>query len=493
MIVEKPLLIAGRDRSANGLARADLLLDPFEDHDVRVRRDADREDDPRDARERQRHVEEQDRAVEKDAVDAEPDNRDDAEEAVEDEQEDGDRDEAADAGDERLSQRVLTQRRRDLRALNLDELDRQRAGLEDERQVLRLGDRVEPGDLRVAAGDPVHEVGIGEVDDRVRTDLVVEDDREALGERAGLLAIGDSGQRRLLRAALGELAGDVVELVPALVRELEEDNRLAVLAEVLTRPTGVQVLAGELRHRVLLVVRPVLEEVVPGAVRRDAARARRDRLVRVLGGDGSPAGEDDPVVRHDVVRRSLRRRAAVELVEERLLGRRGPGEPLLRLGVEVPLARRRPLGDLVLGGQQRQESLARDGVAVGVLGHLRDVLLEVVERELGRLPDDLRGPGGVEDACEGDRDLVRPLLADLRLGDADLVDAVADDLHRPVHVLLRQLLALRRARLEDDLEAALEVEPEGRAPEEPQRDDGEDGADQREKDEDVSAHCGGAT
>jgi hypothetical protein len=57
-----------------------------------------------------------------------------------------------------------------------------------------------------------------------------------------------------------------------------------------------------------------------------------------------------------------------------------------------------------------------------------------------------------------DHDLVRALLADLGLGDAELVDAVAHDVDRAVDVLGREHVALRRLRLEDDLEAALEVE-----------------------------------
>ena len=158
------LAIAGRDRGAHGFARAHLLLDALEDDDVRVGRDADREDDPGDPGKRQRDVEEEDRPVEEDAVDCEPDDRDDAEEAVEEEQEEGDRDQPADAGDERLAQGVLAERRRDLGPLDLDELDGQRARLEHERQILGLVDAVEPRDLSAAARDSVREVRVGEVD-----------------------------------------------------------------------------------------------------------------------------------------------------------------------------------------------------------------------------------------------------------------------------------------------------------------------------------------
>ncbi len=61
-----------------------------------------------------------------------------------------------------------------------------------------------------------------------------------------------------------------------------------------------------------------------------------------------------------------------------------------------------------------------------------------------------------------DRDLILALRADLRLGDAEAVDAVAHDRDRAVEVLLRQLAPLRRHGLLRDLEAALKVEAERR-------------------------------
>ena len=61
-----------------------------------------------------------------------------------------------------------------------------------------------------------------------------------------------------------------------------------------------------------------------------------------------------------------------------------------------------------------------------------------------------------------DHDLVVALLADLGLRDAEPVDAVAEDLDRAVEVGLLQRPVGRRHRLQRHLEAALEVEPEGR-------------------------------
>ena len=54
------------------------------------------------------------------------------------------------------------------------------------------------------------------------------------------------------------------------------------------------------------------------------------------------------------------------------------------------------------------------------------------------------------------------LLADLRLRHAELVDAALHDRDRPVEIGRRQRVALRRHRLQHDLEAALEVEAEDR-------------------------------
>ena len=70
------------------------------------------------ARQRQRHAEQQDRAVHERRVDGEAEHGDEAEEAVDDEQEHAHGDQAADRGVARLAQRVLAERRRDVRALD---------------------------------------------------------------------------------------------------------------------------------------------------------------------------------------------------------------------------------------------------------------------------------------------------------------------------------------------------------------------------------------
>ena len=81
------LRVARADRGAHGLAGAHLFLHAFEDNDIRVGGHPDREDHPREAREGQRDVEEENRRVEERRVDREPDHRDETEEAVQEEQE----------------------------------------------------------------------------------------------------------------------------------------------------------------------------------------------------------------------------------------------------------------------------------------------------------------------------------------------------------------------------------------------------------------------
>ena len=136
------LAVAGGDRGAHGLPGAHFFLDAFEDDDVRVCGDADRQDQAREARQRQIDArEEQDRGVVEERVDAEADHGDEAEEAVEHEQEERDDDEADERRVPRLRERALAERRRDIGALDLLEAHRQRTGLEDQREVFRLLDR----------------------------------------------------------------------------------------------------------------------------------------------------------------------------------------------------------------------------------------------------------------------------------------------------------------------------------------------------------------
>ncbi len=347
-----------------------------------------------------------------------------------------------------------------------DELDGKRAGLEDEGEVLRLVDRAEALDLGAVAGDAVGEALV--VDLRPRADLVVEHDREVLGNAAEL-------------PALRESARDVVEAVAAPVGELERHDRLA-LEEVLAGAGQPQILTGHLRDRVLGVGRVVVEEVVEVLLR--------------LGNPALPAGADHgrrATRDHDL---ALGRREVLgvlghlprrERVDEVFLPVGGPREKLVVRGEEVPLRRRRPLVELVLPRQERPQARARNRVAARVDRRpLDEVRLQVVELELRRLADDLGGAGGVEDAGEVDRDLVGALPADLGLGDAELVDAVADDLDRAIEILIRNLTPLRRLGLEDELEPALQVEAERRRAEEREDDDAGQDCDEAGEDPEVA-------
>ena len=159
---------------------------------------------------------------------------------------------------------------------------------------------------------------------------------------------------------------------------------------------------------------------------------------------------------HPVLRPGARVRLAGAL---RLLG----GKLHRVIQVHAPRARltrgsirARPLTDR---GRRRilGLELARDGLPV----RRERVRLPVVERELGRRADLALGARGVTDVRQADGDLVVARGLDLRLGHAQLVDAVAHDVNRArerVRGHLRRLGA--REALVDELHSALEVEAE---------------------------------
>ena len=92
------------------------------------------------------------------------------------------------------------------------------------------------------------------------------------------------------------------------------------------------------------------------------------------------------------------------------------------------------------------------------------IALEVVELELCRLPDEIGGLREVVDAGELDDDLARLLLADLRSGHAQPVDAVPHDRDRAVEVRRGEGVALRGHGLQHDLEPTPEIETLRRVP-----------------------------
>ena len=83
MIVAMPRCVADRDRARQGAPSPHLLLYSLEDDDVGVRRDADRQHQPRDPRQRQGDRDQLDQGEEDHPVGEQGDDRDHAEEAVE--------------------------------------------------------------------------------------------------------------------------------------------------------------------------------------------------------------------------------------------------------------------------------------------------------------------------------------------------------------------------------------------------------------------------
>ena len=247
------LAVAGRDRRAHGLPGAHLFLDAFEDDDVRVGRDADREDQAGEARQRQRDVEEEDRRVVEERVDREAEHRDEAEEAVEHEQEERDDHEADDRRVPRLRQRAPCRawpRRRCARSARSctgsapvwSTSARSCASLKDEPPIVDLG----------AAGDAVRRFESGSRCTASTSsspsstiakccDVVVRLAGRAARERVPLLPRSYSCLRDLLE----------LRFEPWLVN-WSITIGLAGLAEVGARPREHEVGAGHLRDRVLL-------------------------------------------------------------------------------------------------------------------------------------------------------------------------------------------------------------------------------------------------
>ena len=131
------------------------------------------------------------------------------------------------------------------------------------------------GDLgALAAVDPVRV--LREVDDRPGLDFVVEDDREVTRERFRFFAGHRADRRRL--AALGDLAGDFLERLAAVVGEVEGDVRFVEFAVFLLRVGDV----GARERRVVL-------ERVP---------ARLGGFVDLAGFVARVFGDDDRAGRH---------------------------------------------------------------------------------------------------------------------------------------------------------------------------------------------------
>ena len=169
------------------------------------------------------------------------------------------------------------------------------------------------------------------------------------------------------------------------------------------------------------------------------------------------------------------------------------GEQLVRLLVEQ-VVRRSLGGALILGargllrrGKVHRRPQVREGVDVGVgvrsgsrglgdalLVRRDDARLQVVEVELGRLPDLVDGLLGVLNVGKPYLDTGGADSRDLRLRHAELVGSGSDDVDRAVYVGATRIGdLLRPARLVDELRPALEVQAEHsrlRCDHEPRRD-----------------------
>ena len=157
------------------------------------------------------------------------------------------------------------------------------------------------------------------------------------------------------------------------------------------------------------------------------------------------AGDDDHVLGHGQHPRALGHLSLLAVLldvlrREELRARLRRADDDLALGLlplvlgldEVERRRRRPSWLRLLRRERSKIEVVRDREALEVERDARDqVALQVVELELRGLADQLRGALLVVDAGQLDDDLVAALLADLRLGDADAVDAVVDD-RRPI-------------------------------------------------------------
>jgi len=257
----------------------------------------------------------------------------------------------------------------------------------------------------------------------------------------------------------------LVEDLLALAGELHQHHRSGLGIDVGARPGELQLITRHLGNRVIREVLHVvvLEEVEP---RRPAAR-HLSGAVRGHAADGDGVvrdGQDRPVLGHMLAKAAPRLRFADDVAREELRARRRwPRLDDVLVVEEVPL-RSLALVREHAGGRIRQQVVEgppriRRGVEQ-TAGHRRTdhVGLEVVELEHRRLANQRRRIVHVVNAGELDDDLVRALLPDLRLGHAELVDAVPHDVDRPTEIFRRELVALRRHRFQDDLEAALEVE-----------------------------------
>ena len=393
----------------------------------------------------------------------------------------------------------MAERSRDLLARDDDEVDRQRATRDQVRELGGGRDREAALDLaatrRVDPARVLREVDVGD-----RDEPCVEHDREVLE----VVVAAD----RVLRAALRDPRGHVQERVDGAAAEAERDDLLAAL----------RVRLGARVRDVLTADRGVVLEDVVEVVGGVAAVVGRQRLAHDRAGlDVDELGTGGQLLAR---LRDVEVQVPDRLVEGGLVT--GCGNDLaggrqnrLRLWIDVvdrPVLRRHERLVMVLGtaggaldgGVFGERVCRRSGAAAplcGVVPRHRVVVrsarlaarpeharLPVVEVELPGRADRRLGLRDVLRAREAHVDLVAPGASDRGVGEAERVDAGLDDVDRLADRARIDLGAARRAALEDQLDAALEVEAELRLlrlddPRDPGRDEqreDDDPGDQRQ-------------
>ena len=185
---------AGVDRRDGVAAVPHLLADALVDQHVGIDRDADREHDAGDAGQRQRRVEQRQDAEDHADIDRDRDVGEQAEQAVGHQHEEDHQGGADDRGVLALGDRVLAEAGADHALLDRRELGRQRAGAQQDREVVRGLHGEVAGNLPAPAEDRL-------ADDGRRDHLVVEDDRE----RPADVLLGDLAELARARRVEGEI------------------------------------------------------------------------------------------------------------------------------------------------------------------------------------------------------------------------------------------------------------------------------------------------
>ena len=171
-------LEAGIDRGNRSAPAAQFLADTLIDQHVGVDRDADRQHDAGNAGQRQRRIQQRQHAEDHRDVDGDRDVGEHAEQPVGQEHEHDHHDRADIGGKFAFFDRILAEPRPDGALLDDRQRRRQRAGAQQDRQIVGLLHGEIAGNLARAGGDRL-------ADHRRRDHLVIQHDRERLPDMFG--------------------------------------------------------------------------------------------------------------------------------------------------------------------------------------------------------------------------------------------------------------------------------------------------------------------